>query len=79
MATTASQSSTKSGTSPKQNLDYWETVFQTGKSPSGIQILAAPLDCLWTQSMQHEIALGGKVMIETSKAEACRVGRLAHG
>ena len=29
---------------PKQNLDYWEKVFQTGKSPSGIQILAAPLD-----------------------------------
>jgi hypothetical protein len=29
---------------PKQNLDYWETVFQTGKSPSGIQILTAPLD-----------------------------------
>jgi hypothetical protein len=29
---------------PKQNADYWETVFQTGKSPSNIQILAAPLD-----------------------------------
>jgi len=29
---------------PKQNLDYWEKVFQTGKAPSGIQILAAPLD-----------------------------------
>jgi hypothetical protein len=29
---------------PKQNLDYWEKVFQTGKSPSGIQILAEPLD-----------------------------------
>jgi hypothetical protein len=29
---------------PKQNLDYWEKVFQTGKSPSGIQILAMPLD-----------------------------------
>jgi hypothetical protein len=29
---------------PKQNLDYWETVFETGKAPSGIQILAAPLD-----------------------------------
>ena len=29
---------------PKQNADYWEKVFETGKSPSGIQILAAPLD-----------------------------------
>lgn len=29
---------------PKQNLDYWEKVFQTGTAPSGIQILAAPLD-----------------------------------
>jgi HNH endonuclease len=29
---------------PKQNLDYWEKVFQTGKAPSDIQILAAPLD-----------------------------------
>lgn len=29
---------------PKQNLDYWEKVFQTGKAPSGIQILTAPLD-----------------------------------
>jgi hypothetical protein len=29
---------------PKQNADYWEKVFQTGKSPSNIQILAAPLD-----------------------------------
>lgn len=29
---------------PKQNLDYWEKVFQTGKAPTGIQILAAPLD-----------------------------------
>ena len=29
---------------PKQNLDYWETIFQTGKAPTGIQVLAAPLD-----------------------------------
>ena len=29
---------------PKQNADYWETVFQTGKSPTDIQILAAGLD-----------------------------------
>ena len=28
----------------KQNLDYWEKVFQTGKAPTGIQILAEPLD-----------------------------------
>ena len=29
---------------PKQNYDFWEKVFQTGKSPTGISILAAPLD-----------------------------------
>ena len=29
---------------PKQNLDYWEEVFKTGRSPSRIQILTAPLD-----------------------------------
>jgi hypothetical protein len=29
---------------PKQNLDYWEKVFKTGKAPSGIQILASPFD-----------------------------------
>jgi hypothetical protein len=29
---------------PKQNLDYWADVFKTGKSPSKIQVLAAPLD-----------------------------------
>lgn len=29
---------------PKQNLDYWESVFSTGKSPGGTQVLAEPLD-----------------------------------
>jgi hypothetical protein len=29
---------------PKQNLDYWETVFKTGKAPNGLQILTEPLD-----------------------------------
>jgi hypothetical protein len=29
---------------PKQNLDYWEKVFKTGRSPSGIQILTSPFD-----------------------------------
>ena len=29
---------------PKQNLDFWEKVFQTGQAPTGIQILAQPLD-----------------------------------
>jgi hypothetical protein len=29
---------------PKQNLDYWEKVFNTGKSPTGVQILASPFD-----------------------------------
>ena len=29
---------------PKQNLDYWERVFETGCSPSGLSILAKPLN-----------------------------------
>ncbi len=29
---------------PKQNLDYWEKVFTTGRSPSGVQVLAKGLD-----------------------------------
>ena len=29
---------------PKQNADYWEKVFETGKAPSEIQTLAALLD-----------------------------------
>jgi hypothetical protein len=29
---------------PKQNLDYWKKVFDTGKAPNGIQILAKGLD-----------------------------------
>ena len=29
---------------PKQNRDYWEKIFETGQDPSGIQVLAQPLD-----------------------------------
>lgn len=29
---------------PKQNLDYWEKVFETGRAPSGILILTKPPD-----------------------------------
>ena len=29
---------------PKQNLDFWEKVFQTGKTPLDMPILAQPLD-----------------------------------
>ena len=29
---------------PKQNLDFWKKVFESGQSPSGIQILANKLD-----------------------------------
>lgn len=29
---------------PKQNLDFWETVFETGETPTGIRILSQPLD-----------------------------------
>ena len=29
---------------PKQNLDYWEQVFQTGSTPTQIKVLMKPLD-----------------------------------
>jgi hypothetical protein len=29
---------------PKQNLDFWERVFATGVAPTGVRILAEPLD-----------------------------------
>lgn len=29
---------------PKQNLDFWERVFTTGVAPTGVRILAEPLD-----------------------------------
>ena len=29
---------------PKQNLDYWEAIFKTGKSPSNTFVLAQPLN-----------------------------------
>lgn len=28
----------------KQNFDFWRTVFQTGKAPTGVPVLAQPLD-----------------------------------
>jgi hypothetical protein len=43
---------------PKQNLDYWEKVFQTGKAPSGIQILAAPLDL--NEMVRPKLAVAGR-------------------
>jgi hypothetical protein len=42
---------------PKQTLDYWEKVFETGKSPSGDRILAGPLDM--KQMIQGPIAAKG--------------------
>ena len=29
---------------PKQNLEYWQKVFKTGKAPNGVQVIAAPLN-----------------------------------
>jgi hypothetical protein len=43
---------------PKQNLDYWQKIFQTGKAPSDIQVLAAPLDL--NEMIRPRIAGGGK-------------------
>ena len=31
---------------PKQNHDFWKTVFETGMAPMGFRILAAPLDLM---------------------------------
>jgi hypothetical protein len=43
---------------PKQNLDYWEKVFQTGRAPTDIQILTAPLDL--NEMIRPRGAGGGK-------------------
>ncbi len=29
---------------PKQNLDYWQAILETGRTPSGVQVLARGLD-----------------------------------
>ena len=29
---------------PKQNLDFWEKIFRTGETPTGVRILVQPLD-----------------------------------
>jgi hypothetical protein len=28
----------------KQNNEYWQTIFETGKTPQGFQVLAKPID-----------------------------------
>jgi hypothetical protein len=45
---------------PKQNLDYWEKVFQTGIAPSGVRVLTAPLD-LNEMVRERTPAVGRKV------------------
>lgn len=30
----------------KQNYEFWQTVFETGKTPQGLQVLAKPLDLM---------------------------------
>lgn len=30
----------------KQNYEYWQTIFETGKSPQGLQVLVGPLDLM---------------------------------
>ena len=40
----------------KQNLDFWEKIFTSGKSPTGVQVLAKPLNL---QQMIQEQGLGG--------------------
>jgi hypothetical protein len=30
----------------KQNYDFWQKIFETGKSPSNQQVLAAPIDLM---------------------------------
>ncbi|MEJ5285571.1 MAG: hypothetical protein WHS77_11050, partial [Brevinematales bacterium] len=30
----------------KQNNDFWQTIFETGKSPQGIQVLSEPINLM---------------------------------
>lgn len=30
----------------KQNYEYWQTIFESGKSPQGLQVLAKPIDLM---------------------------------
>lgn len=30
----------------KQNYEYWQTIFETGRSPQGVQVLAEPIDLM---------------------------------
>lgn len=30
----------------KQNYDYWQTIFESGKSPQGVKVLAEPIDLM---------------------------------
>jgi hypothetical protein len=43
---------------PKQNLDFWDKVFQSGKAPTNVQILAAPLDL--NEMIRPRIPVGGR-------------------
>jgi hypothetical protein len=40
----------------KQNLDFWQKVFETGVAPSGVRILALPLEL--SQMVQEDAAVG---------------------
>jgi hypothetical protein len=42
---------------PKQNLDFWDKVFQSGKAPTNVQILAAPLDL--NEMIRPRMPVGG--------------------
>jgi hypothetical protein len=40
----------------KQNRDFWSQVFKTGRAPTGVQVLARPLDVI---DMMKEPSSGG--------------------
>ena len=40
----------------KQNLDFWQKVFETGVAPSGVRILTQPLDL--SRMVQEDAAVG---------------------
>ena len=41
----------------KQNRDFWKRVFETGKTPSGVRVLAQPSELV--KMIQEEPLKGG--------------------
>jgi hypothetical protein len=44
----------------KPNHNYWESIFDTGKTPQGVQVLAEPLNLLNMIRREEPVAVKGK-------------------